>query len=167
MLSPRHALRSVCALPIFLGTTITSMSSEPHEQVSTVIVAEAKDNDTGIDVAAGASYEVRVHRIVEPLVDGKKFWKKKVKGLEGWDNWLLRPLAFKKRQPKEPFYALIGTVDGADAARLVEYDPKNAARTLYVPKRGGRLHCYFNDWPSRYCNNEGKIVISLRRAGGK
>ncbi len=156
------AIGSLLAGMASLSARQTVMSADLNERIRAVIDAQKKDNDSGIDVVANVAYEVRVHKVIEPLVDGKRIWKRTVKGLEGWDSVLVRPWAKKKRQPNEPYYALIGTVDGNEPARLVEYDPESSAPALYIPRRSGRLHCYFNDWPSRYDNNQGKIQIALR-----
>lgn len=85
-----------------------------------------------------------------------------VRDLEGWP-WLwarvaAAPFFWTRRQPFQPWFALIATVDCRAPRRLREGRP-------YVAPRSGQLVCYFNDAFYAYANNHGTAKLRLIKIG--
>jgi hypothetical protein len=129
--------------------------------VSNLLDARCKLIDTGLDLIKGCRYQIKIVSKEEAIVDGNGRFAVKLCGLEGWDKPFLWPVAFCKRSPCQPYFALIAVIDGRHAGRIVEYNPAQPYDSVYVPPRSGRLFCYLNDWPSRYDNNHGRFRLRL------
>ena len=126
-----------------------------------MIDARNASNMTGIKVSAGNRYAIQIRDVIEPIVDGDGRLAVKCAGLEGWDCVLLWPLFYMKRDPLEPYFALMATVEGEPVGRILEFDPLLPSKTLFSPSRSGLLECYFNDWSCRYSNNHGRFRIEF------
>jgi hypothetical protein len=121
---------------------------------STLLQASCFWCATGLKVEAGRRYEVALE-VVEHLRDADI----SVDGLHGcrW-NWrheiLFAPFNWMRRSPRDPYFALIATVDRQRPERLLPDVPYTAPVT-------GELVCFFNDMPFAYANNHGSARLHL------
>jgi hypothetical protein len=119
------------------------------------IPARCPAHKTGFKVRKGARYKVSV-------VDMRGVYDLfvPVRDLQGWPwAWvkaLAKPLEKRRRQPRENWFAVIATVDGAHPRVL-------SATIPYVAPATGEMVCYFNDDPRAYWNNFGTAHLCLSR----
>lgn len=135
-------------IPECSGRTMT----KPAQSLDFSFCTKQRWAHTGVHVLRGHQYKVEV-------VDMSKVfdWFVPVHNLEGWP-WLwarvtASPIAWLRRAPSEPWFALIATVDGTCPERLLQDG-------IYLAPKSGELVCYFNDTWFSYWNNRG--VASLR-----
>ncbi|OYW72049.1 MAG: hypothetical protein B7Z37_25990 [Verrucomicrobia bacterium 12-59-8] len=83
-----------------------------------------------------------------------------LQNLDGWDFPLLQPFCLLKRRPGEPFFTLIGTINGKAPFRIHE-------GMCFQAPASGELVCYVNDWSFMYGNNQGAVKLQVTPwAGG-
>jgi hypothetical protein len=118
------------------------------------IAAREKWNDTGIDLAAGGRYRLAA---AGEWID----WTLR-SGPEGYPspNGLMRATERWRRAPREPWFALIGSI-GRDPAALF---PIGRGLEISAAK-SGRLFCFANDVSFMYWNNSGSVELTVERIG--
>jgi hypothetical protein len=107
-------------------------------------------NKTGYHLVAGHTYRLHAH--------GQ--WKDASHkcGPTGYSVWYLAAFAPIRRYVRAPWFALIGTVSGADA--FVIGDGRD-----WTAPRDGELWCYANDVWFMYGNNTGAISLDIEDLG--
>ena len=122
--------------------------------VSNPILAAERWNATGIDLNKGTRYRFSLTKPLN-VFDGTIH----VTTLNGWpwcwQRIILFPLAQLRRDPSDPWFALIGSVDKKYNFRI-----SHNGQEITAPATG-ELFCYFNDIDSRrfYRNNQGSTQL--------
>lgn len=119
--------------------------------ISTVTVAaRPRWSPTGIRLEAGARYDLRA--------TGTWSDKDIECGPDGYPspNLLFRLVAWARRSPRAPWFALVGTVDRRHRFRI-------GSGTAIVAPAGGELVCYANDLLCMLGNNRGAVELTVRR----
>ena len=107
-------------------------------------------NKTGYQLVAGHTYRFRA--------SGE--WKDKtnVCGPSGYSRWYLTPWAPLRRYVRAPWFALIGTIDGAQSFVI-------GNEREWTAPTNGELWCYANDVWFMYGNNSGSITLQVEDLG--
>lgn len=127
------------------------------------VVARNKYNDSGVFLETGAHYEFHVAR-------NQVWYDARIRcGANGWTTDSFRPLrraivdaVEKNRRCRcANWFELIGTVrcNHRDQFRI----GCRGTGWNYTPVRSGKLYTFANDLESRYGNNSGSIVVTIRR----
>ena len=117
--------------------------------------------DTKIDVSREHAYEIAVIFPAPGTPDAVRDWMLSINDLSGWPGWakiIGSVFFFLRRNPFEPWFALMATVDRKHPQRLCSGLP-------YCPRDSGRLICYFNDSPWAYGNNYGSVLLKVKDLG--
>jgi len=111
------------------------------------IEAVCRWNKTGFHVKAGKTYRFHASGEWDDLSHHCK--------ADGYPSpWYLSPWVVIRRVPSARWFALIGTVEGADRF-VIGID-----RTWTAP-RDGELWCYANDVWFMYFNNSGFVTLQI------
>jgi hypothetical protein len=123
--------------------------SRPTTSTATV-AARSRWSATGIRLEAGARYELRA--------SGTWFDRQIECGPDGYPspNLLFRLVAWLRRHPRAPWFALIGTVDRRHRFRI------GSSATIVAPA-AGELVCYANDLSIALANNRGDVELTVTR----
>lgn len=117
--------------------------------------------DTKIDVCRGHAYEITVNFPKPGDPNAVRDWFLSINDLNGWPDWartIGSVFFFLRRNPLQPWFSLIATVDRKHPERLCSSSP-------YRPQSSGRLICYFNDSPWAYGNNYGSVLLTAKDLG--
>ena len=125
---------------------------------------EAKEpwNCTGVLLEKGVAYEISSRNAQD--------WKDKSVRADvstGWleRRWLGNFFQWRARSSGHPMYSLLGAVAPADGSGA---DPQQTfligRRAPFVPERDGQLVAFANDVSGYYCNNHGRVTVSVKRA---
>jgi hypothetical protein len=106
-------------------------------------------NKTGFRVTAGRQYHFRATGT----------WKdaSNACGPDGYSLMKLMPFVPLRRFKRAKWFALIGTVEGADAFVI-------GSDRQWTATRSGELWCYANDVSFMYKNNEGSVTLNVEEA---
>lgn len=142
---------SACALGVLFAASSNAQATPARAKATQLKVpSECYWVETGIKVEKGRRYRVEVVDMSEV-----KDWFLPVRNLRGWPLWaelLYSPLFWTRRQPFEPWFAVIATVNRRCSQRLREGE-------LYIAPTDGQLVCYFNDAFFAYGNNYGTAEL--------
>lgn len=114
-------------------------------------------NWRGIKVGANEKYLFNYGKPTEAWIDGG-IPSDPEKGWLTWHRYLGSLGWFFRRVPREPWYVLIGTINKNE-----EENFKINSDTEYTTKSDGPLYIYANDAISKYGNNKGKLMLSIKR----
>lgn len=117
--------------------------------------------DTKINVSREHAYEMTVIFPAPGTPDAVSDWFLSINDLSGWPAWakiIGSVFFFLRRDPFEPWFSLMATVDRKYPQRLCSGLP-------YRPPASGRLICYFNDSPWAYGNNHGSVLLKMKDLG--
>lgn len=117
--------------------------------------------DTKIDVSRGHAYEMIVIFPPQGARNAVRDSILSIHDLGGWPAWaniIGSVFFFLRRNPFQPWFSLMATVDRKHPQRL-------RGGLHYCPRASGRLICYFNDSPWAYGNNYGSVLLKVKDLG--
>ena len=117
--------------------------------------------DTKIEVSQGHAYEMIVIFPPQGSRDAVRDSILSINDLGGWPAWakmIGSVFFFLRRNPLQPWFSLMATVDRKHPKRL-------RSGLHYYPTASGRLICYFNDSPWAYGNNYGSVLLKVKDLG--
>ena len=127
---------------------------KPGETQTATISARERSNATGIQIAAGQTYQFEA-------TGQWKDWFKEC-GPEGYAStgWMfyLWPFQRWRRIPDARWFALIGEIGSDPASQFVI-----GADCKFTAHHDGELACFANDLSRMYGNNKGKVELSVTR----
>lgn len=114
------------------------------------VCARPRWNHTGFFVEGGAVYELSA--------SGTWYDASIPSGPDGYQrgNFLQDLAARLRRSPRDRWFALMGSLDGARGTIFLI-----GSRVTYIPPRGGELVCFANDVPGFYWNNRGSVTLTI------
>lgn len=113
---------------------------------------------TGLRVQHEAWYTTTIE-----VIEAWKDWFVPASPSTGWLGIyrVLEPLIRRgARTTHYPMYSLVGGIDNDDATLFML-----ATSVPWQPSRDGELTCFANDYVSGYCNNRGRLNLSITRGG--
>ncbi|MGI9434800.1 MAG: phospholipase effector Tle1 domain-containing protein [Geminicoccaceae bacterium] len=122
-----------------------------------------KYNWSGVQLIQGAAYEFEI-------ADGDTWKDKNINcGPDGWPSdllpWyqeaLVKLFESRRRVPEANWFELIGAV-GDNDDRLFRISTGGSDHA-YVAEANGELYAFANDLQSRYDNNEGSLMVEVKR----
>jgi hypothetical protein len=118
------------------------------------VLARSRWNHTGVQLEAGGRYRLEA---AGTWVD----WRQPTSPL-GYasSNWLLRHAERWRREPRLPWFHLVGAVSNDERTQF-----SIGSGTEYRPLRSGELTCFANDMTLMYWNNRGQISVTVHRIG--
>lgn len=137
------------------------MTEAPNQVQCAEIQSASYWFDTKIDVSRGHAYEIAVVFPAQGTRDAVRDWFLSINDLSGWPAWtkiIGAVFFFLRRNPFQPWFSLMATVDRKHPQRLCSGSP-------YHPRASGRLICYFNDSPCAYGNNYGSVLLKVKDLG--
>lgn len=124
------------------------MQLEKGESTSVQILASKKWNDTGLEVAAGETYDFTAAGTWTDLVF--------THNADGGTNWYMNLFNNKKRSTAHLWFALMGSIDQSIPFLI------GTSSTIRFTS-SGTLYCFANDANGFYWNNCGKLTLTITR----
>jgi hypothetical protein len=126
----------------------------PGQTCATVVQAREPYNVVGLHLEAGENYNI--------TVPGNQTWwdwkrsNQAPRGEEG--SWIMRLLpSHYKQAPQFQWFTLVADSTGHNSQHDLNASPD------FIAVTAGWLVLYANDVPCLYCNNDGAIVVEIRR----